>query len=434
MVWGTAGTGGAVTDLLDKIRDGNQKCMYILSIRKLTHSNAVEIAKALKENKTIIEFYASGHDIGLEGIQAFSDMLKYNTTIQKLCIGHSSMGDDAISILCNGLMDNTGLIELDLEHKIFGIVGMGCLSNVIKIHPTLQSLNVSRNQLNDDSINLLCQSLQVRQTPSMSIKLDDNSFGLIGVEALSDTFSKYSGAEALSDTFPKCSISLAHNNLTNGQETLGKAIVASNISYINLESCSLSSNFIKSMDEGITKQHLIAEINLRHNNLSLDGMKYMENILRNGSQLRKIHLGYNNLQDDGALELVTALQNTNNQLDVLDLSYNNLTCTSINKIFQLKNIKELLLFKNNLGSGAKDVTEGLMSNTSLEVLDLCVNGLHGEHAACILDCLASNTHLKVLELGGNNLNDVGRASLEKLKVKNPLLNVAVNKKGDGNQN
>merc|ERR1712194_394945 len=133
------------------------------------------------------------------------------------------------------------------------------------------------------------------------------------------------------------------------------------------------------------------------------------------------------------LELVTALQNTNNQLDVLDLSYNNLTCTSINKIFQLKNIKELLLFKNNLGSGAKDVTEGLMSNTSLEVLDLCVNGLHGEHAACILDCLASNTHLKVLELGGNNLNDVGRASLEKLKVKNPLLNVAVNKKGDGNQ-
>ena len=103
--------------------------------------------------------------------------------------------------------------------------------------------------------------------------------------------------------------------------------------------------------------------------------------------MRKLDLGHNSLSDVGAAEnLVTHWSQSNTDpLELLDLSKNELSCTSLNK----------LLTGATLGGGATTVPSALRSNTQLKVLDLGTN-------ESLFD-RRYNTTLEGLEFGGNDL-------------------------------
>lgn len=57
-----------------------------------------------------------------------------------------SMYPDEISKLCNALIINTSVLEIDMRYTEFGDVGAECFANMIRQHlPVLQSINLSDN-------------------------------------------------------------------------------------------------------------------------------------------------------------------------------------------------------------------------------------------------------------------------------------------------
>ena len=129
MPWGRKSADGShVNDLVEKVTKNELDTLFVLKFRtfgawlassccvhRLTvlrtptgEAEAKKIAAALKTNTAMLEFYASGHDIGLGGASAFADMLTANSTLARLCIGHAEFGDECLARLCMGLVRNTG--------------------------------------------------------------------------------------------------------------------------------------------------------------------------------------------------------------------------------------------------------------------------------------------------------------------------------------
>ena len=411
-----------VSDLVDKIRQGRQEVICVLPSRKMSTNDACDLAEALKTNTTLLQFYASGHPIGLAAIQAFAAMLKRNVTLKKLCIGDAEMGDLGIIALAEGLRENKALVELDLERRGFGPDGAVALSTVLELHPSLEVLNISRNELNDQSITALSQGL-AKAINLCVYQCNDQAFGRTGVLALASMLAKH---PSLTD------ISMAQNDMQDGQESLADAIRLSKLEVVNLEACELSTGFVKEL--GVPCRSLsLVELNLNRNQLQAQDAPYLVQIMKQCRQMKKLHLGHNSLTDVGAEILATHLSQPNTDpLELLDLSKNELSCTSMNTLLIGAKIGELRLFQNALGDGATTVTSALRSNTQLKVLDLGANELHRERAVCILDALRYNTTLEVLEFGGNDLGQIGLDKLEQLKQDNPRLDVAADKKATDN--
>ena len=45
-------------------------------------------------------------------------VLRQNTTLQSLCIGNNTFGDEAASVLAEGLKQNSSLTKLDFQNKV----------------------------------------------------------------------------------------------------------------------------------------------------------------------------------------------------------------------------------------------------------------------------------------------------------------------------
>ena len=57
---------------------------FILFSKLIGKEEAVNYAKAIASNRTLTEFNASGHSIGIEGVKAFANALTTNTTLKKV--------------------------------------------------------------------------------------------------------------------------------------------------------------------------------------------------------------------------------------------------------------------------------------------------------------------------------------------------------------
>ena len=414
MGWGPARTG--VDDLVAKIEKNVQTVMYLLPIRKISTSDACRLAQALENNTVLTEFYASGHSIGLEAFQAFAKMLERNSTLTKLCIGDSTMGDEGVAALCSALEVNKGLLELDLEQKGFGAVGIHVLSKALAKNTTLRCLKVSRNALDDESIRILSTGLEKSQIRVLDVS--ENAFSDDGLQAFIDILAN-SNLEHL------C---MVQNDLSLHQKALGKALGATKkLQIVNLESCELTDAFADALS---TSCCTISSLNLGRNKLESSAV----NLVKSLKHLKQLRLGYNGIGDASAVELGVFLRENPHSIELLDLSANALTETSIDVLFQNIKVDQLRLFENQLKNGASNVAERLTRNSSLKVLDLGANELHGTAASAIFEALKDNTTLRVLEMGGNDLQDVGQESLQNLQRLNPSLDVAIDKKGNQEAN
>ena len=55
-------------------------------------------------------------------------VLRQNTTLQSLCIGNDTFGDEAASVLAEGLKQNSSLTKLDFQNKV-----MQCCSSLLTL-------------------------------------------------------------------------------------------------------------------------------------------------------------------------------------------------------------------------------------------------------------------------------------------------------------
>lgn len=157
MAWGR-GSPAEIDDLVKRVADNDAKLqsLTILRFRRLNDSDVEALATALQCNSTLQELNCSSHSITSEASGALGSMLQQNRALKRISIGNSSLGDQALAALAKGMVHNTTVETWDLEHKGLTSEAAGSILEVLKTHPTLQQLLLSRNALADAGVSGLC--------------------------------------------------------------------------------------------------------------------------------------------------------------------------------------------------------------------------------------------------------------------------------------
>ncbi|XP_017540706.1 uncharacterized protein LOC108412962 isoform X3 [Pygocentrus nattereri] len=133
------------------------------------------------------------------------------------------------------------------------------------------------------------------------------------------------------------------------------------------------------------------------------------------SSLRELDLSYNDLEDSGLEKLSDGLKSSHCKLEILRLALCKLcnqSCYTLRSVLESEKsiLKELDLSKNNLGDpGVNQLSSGLKSShCKLEVLRLVACNLTERSCEFLTPALQTqNTHLKELDLTHNDLQNSG---------------------------
>eukprot|EP01080_Neovahlkampfia_damariscottae_P005059 gene5059-8654_t len=152
-----------------------------LKFLELEHSNAAcinELGEGLTKNETLttISYYSSPtkvellllsfleDNIGLKNLNlgnteigslqliCFERFFEFNQTLEFIDLKENALSDNFIKDICLGLMKNYSLKKLNLELNCFQETGCRMISEVLKTNKTLESINLSYNNINDSRI------------------------------------------------------------------------------------------------------------------------------------------------------------------------------------------------------------------------------------------------------------------------------------------
>ncbi|KAK7172076.1 hypothetical protein R3I93_004390 [Phoxinus phoxinus] len=243
----------------------------------------------------------------------------------------------------------------------------------------LKELNLTKCNVNDPGLKLLCKGLENPHCRLEKLRLE-----FCGVSDKGCTFLKLNPSHLKE-------LDLSRNKLSN----FGLKIISAELQNPHCKLEKLCMRFCSITDEGCAALALVLksnrshlrELNLSGNKLNDLGMKALANGLENPHcKLEILRLGDCDITDEGCSALASALRSNPSHLRDLDLSGNT-----------LKNL------------GVKRLSVELEhSNCNLEILRLKNCGVTSEGCAALAEALKSNPlSLRELDLGWNKLGDSG---------------------------
>ena len=283
---------------------------------------------------------------------------------------------------CTAIVDslkyNKDIISINLSSNAIGSLGCkeiqklfaSCNDN--ESNCKLSSLNLSANNLPDESIKFLVEALKHSNCKLSSLNLSANNLSDESMEFL---------VEALKHSNCKLSsLNLSYNNITDeSMEVLVEALKHSN--------CKLSS------------------LNLGYNYITDESIKFLVEALKHSNcKLSSLNLGYNNITDESMEFLVEALKHSNCKLSSLNLYHTNITDESIKFLVEALKHSDCKLSSLNLSDNCHitdDSIEFLVealkhSNCKLSSLNLCYNNITDESMEFLVEALKhSNCKLRV---------------------------------------
>lgn len=161
MAWGTARNAG-IDDIVDRLRrnDPGLTSLYLMRTRRFDESDARALGEVLAANKTLAELHLSSHPVTITQALALAAGLSSNGGVRHVSIGNSTLGDEALVVLCDGFRRSRSLHTLDLEKKGLTSVSCGPLGRAVLESSTIRRVMLSDNELGDQGVAdfLVCSS------------------------------------------------------------------------------------------------------------------------------------------------------------------------------------------------------------------------------------------------------------------------------------
>ncbi|KAF9924630.1 Leucine-rich repeat-containing protein 34 [Linnemannia zychae] len=414
MAWGGGGNTG-VDGWIKRLNENDPSftSLHILSFRRVTSAELGRLFDALQHNTALKEFYASGHSIDIDAARKLTLALEQNSTLERLNIGNDRMGTNAqiVEALAEGLAKNKGLVRLDLENKGLGdhigqddgAGSVKALAMSLEKNAALQELNLARNKLTDQDIDILCSAL-VKNKELKVLDLSLNSFGEQGARSIASLL-----ADTTENNAGLREIDLSDNELT---EQGGIAITGALKSNKALQKLRMSSSMdpplpVEEGDEDkIQWDHDIEALNKP---LSVDQvaeilsdgdavLEALSDSLKYNSTLQEIWMDYCNITSVGISYLADALR-SNQGLTTVRMRNNRIgnrgarafgaaLTPTIGGVRYNTTLKNLELGSNKVGVLG---WHGLVGASSLESLGLFDNGIHVLHEAIESHLLQSSS-------------------------------------------
>lgn len=152
--------------------------------RGFTADCAVALAQKLKTNTRLKRLYLPDNPLGSRGVEALADMLQDNTTLQMLDIRHVFIedGERASRALCKALMKNKALVELRIA-KNFGVGFANDIAHALQVNTSLKKMDLSSTSVGDEGALKLAEALETNQTLKV-LKLHRCKIGSMGATAI----------------------------------------------------------------------------------------------------------------------------------------------------------------------------------------------------------------------------------------------------------
>jgi len=121
-----------------------------------------ELFAKIKESASLQTVCLEMTDLDEEELVIVSDIIKHHTSLTSINLGKNSMRDQnrAISALADAIANNKSLISLDLHGCQFGDKGMKVLAGALKSNQTLTNVNFSDCNINDHGITYISDVLK----------------------------------------------------------------------------------------------------------------------------------------------------------------------------------------------------------------------------------------------------------------------------------
>ncbi|KAF9091666.1 hypothetical protein BGX29_010834, partial [Mortierella sp. GBA35] len=159
--------------------------------------NGVEaLSEALKINSTLNSLDLSNNRIGDYGLVVLSAALKTNPTLTTMNLRNNSIGPNGAQALSEAL-NNSALNILGLQCNKIGDNGAQTLSDALRTNLTLTTLNLESNSIGDNGARALSNALKSNSTLE-NLSLESNLIGDNGAQALSEAFRNNSSLFILS--------------------------------------------------------------------------------------------------------------------------------------------------------------------------------------------------------------------------------------------
>ena len=329
--------------------------------------------------------------------------------------------DEIVEQLIEAINLNSFISKIILDSNALSTKSVNKIFDLLMTNPKLTHLEITKNNVNDDSIEHLRDvllNLSPNREPIMLI-LRDNAFTERGARAL---------AEALEKNVPVFWLDLRYNSLItdNGVKCIANSLENNHILIgLDLIKCGCNTLGAAALSEALMENKTLTTL-LLQDEFKDDAIYSLASLLAEPScHLQALYLWRCKLVTKNLEILCNALK-TNHGLTTLALSYNKLdddSAVSIsNMILRNKTLTKLHLGANNFTHNfASYVSVALGKNTTLQFLDLSRNSITSQGIWPLTVALIDNHDLKSIDLRYNKIESNGAGMLSELIAKNDSL-------------
>ncbi|XP_068699894.1 nucleotide-binding oligomerization domain-containing protein 2-like [Montipora foliosa] len=242
-------------------------------------------------------------------------VITVNSTLTKLFLSDSCIGDMGTSSLSKALTVNTSLTSLHLSRNSIGDEGASSLSHALAVNTSLTSLRLSRNSIGAEGATSLSLGLAVN-TSLTSLRLSRNSIGDEGATSLSQVLTRNTSLTTLD---------LSHNSIhAEGAKSLSQALTRNtSLTTLHLSLNPIGAEGATSFAQALTVNTSLTTLDLSCNFIGAEGATSLSEALTRNTSLSTLDLSYNFIGAKGATSLFQALA-VNTSITALDLSRNSI--------------------------------------------------------------------------------------------------------------
>ena len=218
------------------------------------------------------------------------------STIVRLFLANSHLGDEGGKAVAKGLEDNFSVRELDLSGNMLGQNAISSIGEMLNKNQTLDKLNLSRNNLTDPDVESLLVSL-CRKTVLKELDLSRN--------ILCDQFAKQMSL-VLEKNFVLEKLFVNSNQLevTGLQALLPGLRKTKTLSALNISWNYLRDQGAEILGEVIGGNRSLVEISACGNLFTPQAASFIAKGVANNSKLKVLRIGQNLIRNTGAFEFL----------------------------------------------------------------------------------------------------------------------------------
>ena len=326
------------------------------------------------------ELHLSHNKLDGSACDLLAKVVPLMTRLESLQLKFNPIGSggavEVIKALCG-----SGVKELPLHNTGIGEPDCEALCELLKSSPSLQHLNIHRNNLSSESVASIITGLS-HNSSLTTLDISNSHFSTANV---------HSSASVLKD---------------NSKCTLTK---------LNLEDCHIISEGAVKLAAALCKNTTLKHLYLSHNPIGehVEGATAVAKMLVENKTLTKLYLEDFHISSEGTVELIAALCK-NTTLQLLDMSHNPIGehvggATAVAKMLvENKTLTSLDLQDCHISSqGAVELAAALCKNSTLNYLGMNRNPIGVEGASSMSDMLQHNTSLEELHLRDDSVGEEG---------------------------